>query len=57
VSHGSSKKLLWLVLIGGRRGVAFAARGNVSSPASTIPSGSSLGAVITPGSPVFQPPH
>src|SRR5207247_9175029 len=55
VSHGSSKKLLWLVLIGGRRGVAFAARGNVSSPASNIPYGSSLVGLITPGSPGVEP--
>jgi hypothetical protein len=59
VSHGSSKKLLWLVLVaGGAAGAAFAARGSASSPATATPSGSTpSGAVITPGSPVFQPPH
>ena len=59
VSHGSSKKLLWLALIGGgaATGAAFAARGSTSSPPSAVPTGSAAGAVIIPGSPVFQPPH
>jgi len=58
VSHSSSKKLLWLVLLGGgAAGAAFAARGSASGPASATPSSSAAGAVITPGSPVFQPPH
>ena len=58
-NHGSSKKLLWLVLIGGgaAAGAAFGARGSASSPAVAVSAGSPAGAVITPGTPVFQPPH
>lgn len=59
-AHKSSKKFLWIALIGGAAaGGALAAMGHGgSSTSSSQASPSSLsGAVIVPGAPVFQPPH
>lgn len=54
---GFPKKYLLLGLIGGAvaAGVAIAAAGHGSSPASTAAGGA--GIVISAGTPVFQPPH
>lgn len=54
-SKGSSKKYLWFVLVGGAAaGGAFAAKGGSKSQGAPVPQ---PGAVIVPGTPVFQPPH
>jgi hypothetical protein len=58
-SKGSSKKFLWIALVGAAAaGGAVAAMGKSSSSGSStsFPSTAS-GAVITPGSPSFGPPH
>lgn len=54
---GFPKKYLLLGLIGGAvaAGVAIAAAGHGSSAPSTVTGGA--GIVISPGTPVFQPPH
>jgi hypothetical protein len=60
VRGGSSKKFLWIALVGAAAaGGAIAAMGKSSSSGSSPASfpATSSGAVITPGSPSFGPPH
>ena len=61
VKGGSSKKYLWLALIGAAAaGGAFAAMGKGSASTaqgSSVGGVTASGAVITPGSPSFGPPH
>jgi hypothetical protein len=59
-NKGSSKKFLWIALVGAAAaGGAVAAMGKSSSSGSSTTSFPSTapGAVITPGSPSFGPPH
>jgi hypothetical protein len=59
VRAGSSKKFLWIALVGAAAaGGAFAAMGSSSAAASPATGGNSTsGGVITPGSPSLGPPH
>jgi len=59
VRSGSSKKFLWIALVGAAAaGGALAALGSSSSGAApSAAPGTSNGAVITPGTPSFEPPH
>jgi hypothetical protein len=58
VRGGSSKKFLWIALVGAAAaGGAFAAMGSSSSASPATVGNTTSGGVITPGSPSLGPPH